>query len=197
MNKSRLESFSDGVISVSLTLMLYQIQLPAEFTWSGLWKEAHNFFGYVLSFIYVGIYWNNHHHLFLVVRGINGRIMWANLNLLFWLTMIPITTTWAGRSGLLALPTALYAAVLFMCALSYWGLERVIIASEGRDSVLARTLGKDLKGKLSLPVYALAIGVSFYSTMAAFLIFTAMAVLWFLPDSRIEKYLAQRDDGQP
>jgi uncharacterized membrane protein len=99
MNKSRLESFSDGVISVSLTLMLYQIQLPAEFTWSGLWKEAHNFFGYVLSFIYVGIYWNNHHHLFQMVRGINGRIMWANLNLLFWLTMIPITTTWAGKSG--------------------------------------------------------------------------------------------------
>ncbi|MGF6210291.1 TMEM175 family protein [Comamonas sp. 4034] len=197
MNKGRLESFSDGVISVSLTLMLYQIQLPAEFTWVGLWKEAHNFFGYVLSFIYVGIYWNNHHHLFLVVRGINGRIMWANLNLLFWLTMIPLTTTWAGKSGLLALPTALYAAVLFMCALSYWGLERVIIVSEGKDSVLANTLGKDLKGKISLPVYALAIVVSFYSTMAAFSIFTAMAVLWFLPDSRIERYLARQDGQQP
>ena len=189
MNKSRLESFSDGVISVSLTLMLYQIQLPAEFTWSGLWKEAHNFFGYVLSL--------THHHLFQMVRGINGRVMWANLNLLFWLTMIPITTTWAGKSGLQALPTALYAGVLFMCAVSYWVLERVIIASEGKDSVLAGTLGKDLKGKISLPVYALAIAVSFYSTMAAFFIFSAMAALWFLPDSRIEKYLAQQDGKQP
>jgi len=197
MNKSRLESFSDGVISVSLTLMLYQIQLPSEFTWNGLWKEAHNFFGYVLSFIYVGIYWNNHHHMFQVVRGINGRIMWANLNLLFWLTMIPITTTWAGKSGLLAFPTALYAAVLFMCAASYWMLERVIIVSEGRDSALASTIGKDLKGKISLPVYALAIAVSFYSTTAAFTIFTAMAALWFWPDSRIEKYLAQQGGKQP
>jgi uncharacterized membrane protein len=194
MNKSRLESFSDGVISVSLTLMLYQIQLPAEFTWVGLQTEAYHFFGYVLSFIYVGIYWSNHHHLFQVVRGINGRIMWANLNLLFWLTMIPITTTWAGRSGLLALPTALYALVLFMCSAAYWVLERAIIASEGKASVLAGTLGKDRKGKLSLLVYALAVACSFYSTIATFAILTAMAALWFLPDSRIEKYLTQQDD---
>jgi uncharacterized membrane protein len=194
MNKSRLESFSDGVISVSLTLMLYQIQLPAEFTWGGLQTEAYHFFGYVLSFIYVGIYWNNHHHLFQVVRGINGRIMWANLNLLFWLTMIPITTTWAGRSGLLALPTALYALVLFMCSAAYWVLERAILASEGKASVLASTLGKDRKGKLSLLVYALAVACSFYSTIATFAILTAMAALWFLPDSRIEKYLAEQDE---
>jgi uncharacterized membrane protein len=193
MNKSRLESFSDGVISVSLTLMLYQIQLPAEFTWNGLQTEAYHFFGYVLSFIYVGIYWNNHHHLFQVVRGINGRIMWANLNLLFWLTMIPITTTWAGKSGLLALPTALYALVLFMCSAAYWVLERAIIASEGEASVLASTLGKDRKGKLSLLVYALAVACSFYSTIATFSILTAMAALWFLPDSRIEKYLAEQN----
>jgi uncharacterized membrane protein len=194
MNKGRLESFSDGVISVSLTLMLYQIQLPAEFTWNGLRVEAPHFLGYVLSFIYVGIYWNNHHHLFQVVSGINGKIMWANLNLLFWLTMIPIATTWAGKSDLLALPTALYALVLFMCAASYWALGRTIIAEEGNGSALARTLGRDLKGKLSLPVYALAVGVSFCSSIAAFAILTAMAALWFFPDARIERYLREQAD---
>lgn len=197
MNKSRLESFSDGVISVSLTLMLYQIQLPAEFTWRGLLAEAHNFWGYVLSFVYVGIYWNNHHHLFHLVGHINGKIMWANLNLLFWLTMIPITTTWAGRSGLLAFPTALYALVLLMCAISFWALQRFIIASQGRDSALAAVLGKDLKGKVSISVYALAVVCSFYSTPVAFSIFTAMAALWFLPDARIERYLSDRDGNKP
>lgn len=194
MNKGRLESFSDGVIAVSLTLMLYQIQLPAEFTWQGLRAETHHFLGYVLSFIYVGIYWNNHHHLFQAARGINGKIMWANLNLLFWLTMIPITTTWAGKSELLALPTALYALVLFMCAVSYWLLGRCIIALEGKDSMLAGAIGGNLKGKVSLPVYALAVGVSFYSSITAFSILAAMAALWFFPDARIERYLLAQAD---
>jgi len=189
INKSRLESFSDGVIAVSLTLMLYQIQLPAEFNWHGVRAEARHFFGYVLSFIYVGIYWNNHHHLFQVVRGINGKIMWANLNLLFWLTMVPITTTWTGKSEFSEVPTALYAFVLFMCAVSYWILQRLIMASEGNGSSLARAIGKDLKGRVSLVVYALAIMVSFYSSIAATIILIAMAAFWFLPDSRIERYL--------
>ena len=189
INKSRLESFSDGVIAVSLTLMLYQIQLPVEFNWDGVRAEARQFFGYVLSFIYVGIYWNNHHHLFQMVRGINGKIMWANLNLLFWLTMIPITTTWIGKSKFSEVPTALYAFVLFMCAISYWILQRVIMASEGKRSSLAGAIGKDLKGRLSLVVYALAIMASFFSSIAATFILIAMAAFWFLPDSRIERYL--------
>ena len=189
INKSRLESFSDGVIAVSLTLMLYQIQLPAEFNWDGVRAEARQFFGYVLSFIYVGIYWNNHHHLFQMVRGINGKIMWANLNLLFWLTMIPITTTWTGKSEFSEVPTALYAFVLFMCAISYWILQRLIMASEGKGSSLAGAIGKDLKGRVSLVVYALAIMASFYSSIAATFILIAMAAFWFLPDSRIERYL--------
>lgn len=193
INKSRLESFSDGVISVSLTLMLYQIQLPAEFSWNGVRAEAHHFFGYVLSFIYVGIYWNNHHHMFQMVRGINGKIMWANLNLLFWLTMIPITTTWIGKSEFSQVPTALYACALFMCATSYSILQRVIVASEGKGSALAGAIGKDLKGRISLVVYALAILVSFYSGIAATSILIAMAALWFLPDSRIERYLLGQD----
>lgn len=197
MNKSRLESFSDGVISVSLTLMLYQIQLPTEFTMGALMAEANQFWAYVLSFVYVGIYWSNHHHLFQVVRGINGRIMWANLNLLFWLTMIPITTTWAQKSELQAFPTALYAFVLFICAFSYWLLQRMIMAYEGEDSVLAKTIGRDVKGTISLLVYALAIVVSFFSTIAAFSIFTAMAVLWFFPDPRIEKYLIDQEARKP
>lgn len=197
INKSRLESFSDGVIAVSLTLMLYQIQLPAEFNWNGVLAEARQFLGYVLSFIYVGIYWNNHHHLFQVVRGINGRIMWVNLNLLFWLTMIPIATTWMGKSGFLAIPTALYAFVLFMCAVSFWALQRAIIAAEGKDSPLADTIGKDRKGKSSLVVYALAIAASFYSSVAATIILVAMAALWFLPDSRIERHLLKQDGRKP
>lgn len=197
INKSRLESFSDGVISVSLTLMLYQIQFPAEFNWDGVRAEAHHFFGYVLSFIYVGIYWNNHHHLFQMVRGINGKVMWANLNLLFWLTMIPITTTWTGKSEFSEVPTALYAFVLFMCAISYWVLQRVIMALEGNGSSLAGALGKDLKGKLSLVVYALAIMASFYSSIAATFILIAMAAFWFFPDSRIERYLLRKDGEQP
>lgn len=197
INKSRLESFSDGVISVSLTLMLYQIQLPAEFNWDGVRAEARHFFGYVLSFVYVGIYWNNHHHLFQVVRGINGKVMWANLNLLFWLTMIPITTTWTGKSGFAEVPTALYAFVLFMCSISYWILQRVILALEGQGSSLAGAIGKDLKGRLSLVVYALAIAASFYSSIAATVILIAMAAFWFLPDSRIERYLSRQDGRKP
>ncbi|MGO4153210.1 TMEM175 family protein [Cupriavidus sp. YAF13] len=197
INKSRLESFSDGVISVSLTLMLYQIQLPAEFNWNGVRAEAHHFFGYVLSFIYVGIYWNNHHHLFKMVSGINGMVMWANLNLLFWLTMIPITTTWTGKSDFSEVPTALYAFVLFMCAISYWLLQRVIMALEGKGSSLAGAIGKDLKGRLSLVVYALAIVVSFYSSVAAIFILVAMAIFWFFPDSRIERYLLRQDGKKP
>ena len=171
--------------------------MPADFTLDGLWHEAPTFFGYVLSFIYVGIYWSNHHHMFQLVGGINGRIMWANLHLLFWLTMIPLTTTCAGKSSFLALPTALYAFVLFMCAVAYWVLERIVIASEGAQSELARTIGNDLKRKVSLPVYALAIACSFYSTFLAFAILTAMAVLWFVPDAKIERrVLGQHADEQ-
>jgi uncharacterized membrane protein len=197
MNKSRLESFSDGVIAVSLTLMLYQLEVPADFTLNGLWQEAGTFFGYVLSFVYVGIYWSNHHHMFQLVGGINGRIMWANLHLLFWLTMIPLTTTWAGKSGFLALPTALYAFVLFMCAVAYWVLERTILASEGADSALARTIRQDMKRKVSLPAYALAIACSFYSTILAFAILTVMAVLWFVPDAKIERRVLGQHADEP
>jgi uncharacterized membrane protein len=177
--------------------MLYQLGVPADFTLNGLWQEAHTFFGYVLSFVYVGIYWSNHHHMFQLVGSINGRIMWANLHLLFWLTMIPLTTTWAGKSGFLAFPTALYAFVLFMCAVAYWMLERIIIASEGAGSELARTIGKDMKRKVSLPVYALAIACSFYSTVLALTILTAMAALWFVPDSKIEQRVLGQHADEP
>lgn len=197
MDKSRLEGFSDGIIGVGLTLMLYQIQLPDEYSWHGLSQEAHTFFGYVLSFVYVGIYWNNHHHMFHLVDAINGRIMWANMHLLFWLTMIPLTTTWAGKSGFLAFPTALYAFVLFMCAVSYWMLERCVIAAQGAGSPLARAVSSDFKRKISLPVYALTVVCSFYSTPLAFLILTAMAALWFVPDAKIERYVQERQPNEP
>jgi uncharacterized membrane protein len=187
MDKSRLESFSDSIIAVSLTLMLYQLGVPADFTLNGLWQEAHTFFGYVLSFVYVGIYWSNHHHMFQLVGGINGRIMWANMHLLFWLTLIPLTTTWAGKSGFLAVPTALYAFVLFMCSASYWLLERTVIASEGAGSALARTIGQDFKRRVSMPVYALAVACSFYSTVLALTILSLMAALWCVPDAKIER----------
>lgn len=189
ISTNRLESFSDGVISVSLTLMLFQLQVPEGYSIKDILNNAPNFFGYVLSFVYVGIYWNNHHHLFKVARGINGKIMWANLHLLFWLSMIPFTTTWTGKSGFAQTPTAMYAFVLFMCAISYSLLTRLIIKYDGEHSALAQAIGNDLKGKLSIPIYALAILASFFSSVASFFILTLMACVWFFPDSRIEKYL--------
>ncbi|KWR89082.1 TMEM175 family protein [Cupriavidus sp. IDO] len=189
ISKNRLESFSDGVISVSLTLMLFQLQVPEGLSFKDILNNAYVFFGYVLSFVYVGIYWNNHHHLFQVARGINGKIMWANLHLLFWLSMIPFTTTWTGRSGFAETPTAMYAFVLFMCAVSYSLLTRLIMNYDGEHSALRQAIGNDLKGKLSLPIYALAILASFFSSVASLLILTLMAGVWFFPDSRIEKYL--------
>jgi len=189
INKNRLESFSDGVISVSLTLMLFQLQVPEGFSLQDILKNTYNFFGYVLSFVYVGIYWNNHHHLFKVAHGIDGKIMWANLHLLFWLSMIPLTTTWTWRSAFAETPTAIYAFVLFMCSVSYSLLTKLIINHDGEHSALRQAIGNDLKGKISLPIYALAILASFFSSVASFLILTLMAGAWFAPDSRIEKYL--------
>lgn len=197
ISKNRLESFSDGVISVSLTLMLFQLQVPEGFSLRDILNNAYNFFGYVLSFVYVGIYWNNHHHLFQVARGINGKIMWANLHLLFWLSMIPFTTTWTGKSGFAETPTAMYAFVLFMCAVSYSLLTRLIMNYDGEQSALRQAIGNDLKGNLSLPIYALAILVSFFSSVASFFILTLMAGVWFAPDSRIEKYLLGNKTHEP
>ncbi len=197
IGKNRLESFSDGVISVSLTLMLFQLQVPEGFSLKDILNNAYNFFGYVLSFIYVGIYWNNHHHLFQVARGINGKIMWANLHLLFWLSMVPFTTTWTGKSGFAETPTAIYAFVLFMCAVSYSLLTRLITNYDGEHSALRQAIGNDLKGKLSLPIYALAILASFFSSAASFFILTLMAGVWFAPDSRIEKYLLGNKTHEP
>ena len=192
MPKTRIEAFSDGVIAIIITIMVLEMKVPHGSEWSALTPLLPVFLSYALSFIYVGIYWNNHHHMLHAVKTIAGPAMWANLHLLFWLTMIPITTTWTGKSDFSAIPTALYAFVLFMCAIAYWILERVIIATEGKDSSLAGTIGKDLKGRLSLAVYALTVGVSFFSTTAATLILIGMAAFWFCPDSRIEKYLLVR-----
>ncbi|KAF7962228.1 hypothetical protein AWV80_24090 [Cupriavidus sp. UYMU48A] len=189
INKGRLESFSDGVIAVSLTLMLFQLQVPDGFALQDILKNAYNFFGYVLSFVYVGIYWNNHHHLFKIAHGINGTIMWANLHLLFWLSMIPFATTWTGKSSFAEVPTAIYGFVLLMCSISYSLLTKLIIKFEGEHSELGQAIGRDLKGKLSIPIYALAILTSLFNTAASFLILTVMAGIWFAPDSRIEKYL--------
>lgn len=189
ISKNRVESFSDGVIAVSLTLMLFQLQVPEGFSLKDILGNAYNFFGYVLSFIYVGIYWNNHHHLFKVARGINGRIMWANLHLLFWLTMVPFTTTWTWKSDFAQTPTAMYAFVLFMCSVSYSLLTKLILSSGGEHSELRQAIGSDLKGKLSIPIYAVAIAASFFSSAASFSILTVMAGVWFFPDSRIERYL--------
>jgi uncharacterized membrane protein len=194
ISTNRLESFSDGVIAVSLTLMLFQLQVPEGFALRDILKNAYNFFGYVLSFVYVGIYWNNHHHLFKIARGINGKIMWANLHLLFWLSMIPLTTTWTAKSDFAEAPTAIYAFVLLMCSISYSLLTKLIIKYDGEHSELKQAIGSDLKGKLSIPIYALAILASFFSTVASFLILTVMAGVWFTPDSRIEKYLLDNSE---
>ena len=190
MEKNRLEAFSDGVIAIIITIMVLELKVPhgehaAE--WSALEPKLPVFLSYVLSFIYVGIYWNNHHHMLQTVRSVHGGILWANLHLLFWLSLFPFATGWMGENHFEPLPTAAYGAVLFMAAVAYFVLQQTIIADQGRDSLLAKAVGSDWKGKLSPVLYLAAIGLSFVSAWMASAIYVAVAAMWFLPDRRIER----------
>lgn len=191
MGKTRLEAFSDGVIAIIITIMVLELKVPHGADLAALRPLIPVFLSYVLSFIFVGIYWNNHHHLLQVVRHINGYALWANLHLLFWLSLIPFVTAWMGENHFAALPVALYGTVLFFAAIAYFILTRVLINHHGKDSHLAIALGRDFKGKISMICYALAIVISFVNSWFSCALYVLVAVMWLIPDRRIEKTLMQ------
>ena len=188
MGKTRLETFSDGVIAIIITIMVLELKVPHGADITTLLPLIPVFLSYVLSFIYVGIYWNNHHHMLSASHQVNGRVLWANLHLLFWLSLIPFVTGWMGENHFAPVPVALYGVVLFMCGTGYYVLARSLIAHHGRDSELAHALGKDFKGIVSLVLYAIAIPLSFVITWMAMAMYILVASIWFIPDRRIEKY---------
>jgi len=190
MSKGRLEAFSDGVIAIIITIMVLELKVPHGDRWRDLVPLVPVFLSYVLSFIYVGIYWNNHHHMLHTCTHVTGAMLWANLHLLFWLSLFPFTTWWMGENHFTADPTALYGVVLLMAAMAYLLLQQTIIRSQGPDSFLKEAVGRDWKGKLSTLLYVVAIGVSFFSPKVAQVILLIAALIWLIPDRRIEKRLA-------
>lgn len=190
MGKGRLEAFSDGVLAIIITIMVLELKVPHGEQFAALAPLIPVFFSYVLSFVYVGIYWNNHHHLLHTVRSVSGPILWANLHLLFWLSLFPFVTGWMGENHFAAVPSAVYGVVLFMAAVAYWILQQTIIAAQGGDSLLHKALGSDWKGKMSPAVYALAVVTAFWSPALAQGLYVLVALVWLIPDRRIEKALA-------
>ena len=190
MTKGRLEAFSDGVVAIIITIMVLELRAPHGADPEALRPLLPAFLTYVLSFVFLGIYWNNHHHLLHTVRRVNGTILWANLHLLFWLSLVPFVTGWLGEHHEAAWPTACYGLVLFMAAIAYTLLQWAIVAHDGEQSVLAAALGRDRKAKVSLAAYALAVGLAFESPSLSDLLYVGVAALWFVPDRRIEAVLA-------
>jgi uncharacterized membrane protein len=191
--KSRLEAFSDAVIAIIMTIMVLELKVPHGETLQALRPLLPGFLSYVLSFLYVGIYWNNHHHMLHTVRTVTGSMLWANLHLLFWLSLFPIVTGWMGENHLAPAPSALYGLVLFMAAIAYWVLQHVIIAAEGPHALLKRAIGRDWKGRLSPLLYLLAIGATTWAPWMAQAIYALLALLWLVPDRRIERLLQARE----
>ena len=191
MGKGRLEAFSDGVIAIIITIMVLELKIPHEPTLAALAELIPIFLSYVLSFVYIGIYWNNHHHLFHITHSVNGRVLWANLHLLFWLSLVPFVTAWMGENHLATVPVALYGVVMDVSGLAYYMLSRVLIAHLGQDSELAVAVGRDNKGILSLVIYTTGIIVAFFNTWIAFALYVVVAIMWFIPDPRIERSIKE------
>ncbi|WP_309605048.1 TMEM175 family protein [Phenylobacterium sp.] len=189
MTKDRLTAFTDGVMAVIITIMVLELKAPGGVTLADLRPVLPVFLSYVLSFIYIGIYWNSHHHLLQLSRTVNGAILWANLHLLFWLSVIPFVTSWVGENPLAAIPVALYGVVFLLSGISYTILTRVMTAHEGSDSDLARAIGRDLKGKTSLALYGIGIALAFLLPVASLALYVAVAMIWFIPDRRVERVL--------
>ncbi len=186
MRTNRLEAFSDGVIAIIITIMVLELKVPHGGSLETLAPLIPVFFSYVLSFVYLGIYWNNHHHLLHACPKVTGPILWANLHLLFWLSLIPFTTGWMGENHFMAVPSALYGAVLLMAAIAYWILQQLIIASQGPGSFLKKALGNDWKGKLSPVLYLVAIATAFWAQWIPQGLYVLVALIWLVPDRRIE-----------
>ncbi len=194
MSKGRMEAFSDGVIAIIITIMVLELKAPHGDDPAALVPLIPAFLSYVLSFIYLGIYWNNHHHLLQAVRHIGGGVLWANLNLLFWLSLIPLATAWMGENHFAPLPVAVYGVCLLGPAVAYYILVRALLAHHERDSALARAIGVDFKGKISVVVYVLAIPLALVSSWIACALYVGVAIAWLVPDRRIEKALAERPE---
>jgi len=192
MGKNRLEAFSDGVLAIIITIMVLELKVPHEADLHALEPLIPVFLSYVLSFLYVGIYWNNHHHMFHSTKHVSGGILWANLHLLFWLSLFPFSTAWMGENHLAPMPTAAYGVVLLMAAIAYYVLQQAIIADQGPDSLLKSAVGRDWKGRLSPLCYAAAIGLAFVSPWIASAIYTFVAMIWLVPDRRIERVMHER-----
>jgi len=186
MGRARLEAFSDGVIAILITIMVLELRVPHGADWQTLRPLTPVFLTYVLSFVFLGIYWNNHHHMLHTVQRIDGRILWANLHLLFWLSLVPFVTGWMGENHFAPVPTAVYGAVMLLSGVAYTILQAAIVAAHGPESTLAAAVGSDMKGKVSLGLYALAIPLAFVNQWISDGIYVAVALLWFVPDRRIE-----------
>ena len=191
MSTTRLEAFSDGVLAIIITIMVLELHVPHGAELSALRPLVPVLLSYILSFVFLGIYWNNHHHLLHATRRVNGAILWANLHLLFWLSLVPFVTAWMGENHFTPAPTALYGVVLLMAAIAYWILQRQILRAEGPHSVLAAAVGRDLKGNLSPLLYVLAIGAALVEPRIAGGLYVLTALIWLIPDRRIERALAQ------
>lgn len=189
MNKNRLEAFSDGVLAIIITIMVLEFKVPEGYDCEAIKPLLPKFLAYILSFIYVGIYWNNHHHMLHTVKRVNGQIMWANLHLLFWLSLIPFVTAWAGDNNFAAFPMMLYGIILLLNAIAYFILQTTIVKHHGKESELAQAIGSDIKGKGSVVCYAIAIAVSNFSPAIAGGIYILVALIWLVPDKRIENII--------
>ena len=192
MGKSRLEAFSDGVIAIIITIMVLELTVPHGDSIDVLKPLIPVFLSYLLSFVYLGIYWNNHHHMLHASHKVTGPILWANLHLLFWLSLVPFATGWMGENHFAAAPSALYGVIMLMAAIAYWILQQLIIASQGRDSLLKKAVGGDWKGKMSPVVYAAAIPLAFWSQWISQALYVIVALVWLVPDRRIEHVLADK-----
>ncbi len=198
MGKARLEAFSDGVIAVIITIMVLELKAPHGTDLAALAPLAPALLTYVLSFVFIGIYWNNHHHMLHAAQHIDGRVLWANLHLLFWLSLVPFTTGWVGEYPAAAMPTAVYGGVFLMAGVAWLLLQDALVKRNGADSLLARAVGRDLKGKLSALLYASAILLAFFKAWIADALYVLVALMWFVPDRRIERSIDPiRDPGPP
>lgn len=187
MSKGRVEAFSDGVFAILITIMVLELRPPEGSSFEALKPLMPKFISYVLSFVYIGIYWNNHHHLFHAVNHVNGKILWCNTLLLFCISLVSFATAWMGENHFVAAPVALYGIVLLICGISYWLLVKALLRHHGKDSLLATSIGNDFKGKISIIIYILGVLISFYNSWISMGLYTVVALIWFIPDTRIEK----------
>ncbi|WP_396195549.1 TMEM175 family protein [Flavobacterium sp.] len=193
MNKNRLEAFSDGVLAIIITIMVLEFKVPNDTTFEAVIPLFHKFLSYVLSFIYVGIYWSNHHHMMHTVKRVNGNILWANLHLLFWLSLIPFATAWIGEHHFAPFPMMLYGVILLMNAIAYFILQTVILKHHGKDSLLSKAIGKDFKGKISVVIYIIAVISTKYYVVISGALYILVALMWLVPDKRIERIINEND----